>query len=396
MNPNYKGYQAYDYLEKGKDYNGVEPCEGDLRVEEWLIPLTDSQEKRLEKVRAETIFVALHDHPELLPKDIPNDMTIHRKNGRRYIAYEALARGYYDTVIDSVGGTMAKTASNAGWKWEEAIHDMGMRLCDVKHQDFLVLCESVQDILDAKKNGKLGWVVGMESAACIENEIDRLDVLYGFGLRQIGMTYSSSNILACGGQDRVDFGLTSLGVKAVERMNKLGILIDCAHSSTQTIFDTAKYSKTPILLSHIGARKLYDTKRMATDEAMKAVADKGGLIGVEAAPHTTISPQHPKHTVYSIIDHFEYVRDLVGIDHVTFGTDTLYGDHVALHTASKGSIKAEATDGMERVPYVQGMENPTEVSKNVVRYLVSKDYSDEDIKKVLGGNVLRILGDAWK
>lgn len=396
MNANYKGYQAYDYLEKGKDFKSVEPCAGDQRVEEYLIPLTPEQEKRLEKVRSENIFVALHDHPELLPADIPKDMEAYRKLGRRNIAYEALARSYYDTVIDSVGGTMAKTASNAGWKWEEAIHDMGMRLCDVAQQDFLVKCCTVEDIFKAKRDGKVGWVIGMESASCIENEIDRLDVLYGFGLRQIGITYSSSNSLASGGQDVCDGGLTSFGRKAVERMNRLGILIDCAHSSTQTILDVSAYSTKPIILSHIGARELYNIKRLATNDALKACADKGGLIGVEAAPHTTISPNHKKHSVYSVIEHFEYVRDLVGIDHVTFGTDTLYGDHVALHNASKGSIKAEKSEGMERVPYVRGMENPTEVSKNVVRYLVSADYSDEDIKKVLGGNVLRILQEVWK
>ena len=393
MKETYKGYKAYDYL--GNEYKGLKPSPGNERVEEYLIPLSEDQEKRAEDIVKKNVFIALHDHAELLPDDIPNHMDDYRKLGRRVIAYEALAKSNYDAVFDAICGSMAKNSSNAGWKWDEAIWDLGMRLCDIAHQDFIIKCETVDDIYRAKRDGKFAWIIGMESAAPIENEVDRLDILYGLGLRQIGLTYSSSNMLGAGGQDSYDFGLTEFGRKAVARMNKLGILIDGAHSSSRTILDTVNYSTKPIVLSHIGARSLWDNKRMASDEVMSAVAKAGGLIGVEAAPHTTMVAKNEPHTCYSVIKHFEYICDLVGIDHVTFGTDTLFGDHVALHDASSKFIKSDTKNDIVHVPYVKGMENMTEISKNVIRYLVKEGYSDEDIEKVLGGNILRILKTVW-
>lgn len=389
----YSGYQAYDYL--GKEYSGVRPSPGEKRVPEFLIPLNEEQEKKVEDVVSKNVFVALHDHAELLPDDIPNDMDTYRKLGRRVIAYDALSKSNYDAVFDAVCGSMAKTFSNGAWKWDEAIWDMGMRLCDIAHQDFVIKCETIEDIYRAKREGKIAWIIGMESGAPIENEIDRLDVLYGLGLRQMGLTYSSSNSIGAGGQDSYDYGLTNFGKKVIGRMNKLGILIDGAHSSSRTILDTVELSSKPIVLSHIGARSLWDTSRMATDDVLKAVAQAGGVIGVEAAPHTTMTDPQEPHTYLSVIKHFEYIRDLVGIDHVTFGTDTLYCDHVALHGASKKYIKADTADSMVRVPYVKGMENMTEISKNIVRYMVKENYSDADMSKVMGGNIMRVLKETW-
>jgi len=98
------------------------------------------------------------------------------------------------------------------------------------------------------------------------------------------------------------------------------------------------------------------------------------------------------------MEHFEYIKDLVGIDHVTFGPDTLYGDHVALHGLfSKAMSISENTagDDFEHVAYVEGLENPTEASWNIVRWLIKHDYSDEDMRKVLGGNTLRLLREVW-
>ncbi len=394
MKTKFEGYKAYDYL--GSEYKGLKPSPGSHRVEQYLIPLTEEQEKRAKKLVRNHLFVALHDHAELLPDDIPNEMDLYRKLGRRVVAYEALAESNYDVVFDAVCGSMAKCASNSGWKWSEAIWDMGMRLCDIAHQDFVIKCETIADIERAKREGKLAWIIGMESGAPIENELDRLDVLYGLGLRQMGLTYSSSNGIGAGGQDRYDSGLTDFGRKVIKRMNKLGILIDGAHSSSRTILDTVEISEKPIVLSHIGARSLWNTKRMATDEVMKAVAAAGGLIGVEAAPHTTMTDKREPHTYESVIKHFEYIRDLVGIDHVTFGTDTLFGDHVALHAASKKFIKSDTADDTIRVPYVKGMENMTEISHNIVRYLAKENYSEDDAAKIMGGNILRILKETWK
>jgi membrane dipeptidase len=140
---------------------------------------------------------------------------------------------------------------------------------------------------------------------------------------------------------------------------------------------------------------------------LAACADKGGVIGIEAAPHTTLTKNHPDHDIESFMEHFEYVKDLVGIDHLAFGPDTLYGDHVGLHHLYADALSIDSSHqarGVEReqpppfeeVEYVKGIENPTEGSKNILRWLVKHDYSNEDIAKALGQNILRVLKEVWQ
>jgi membrane dipeptidase len=111
-----------------------------------------------------------------------------------------------------------------------------------------------------------------------------------------------------------------------------------------------------------------------------------------------MSPTHPRHSLESVMDHFTYCVDLVGIDHVAFGPDTLFGDHVGLHEVFAGHVSFDAIQGAqpyEKVDYVDGLENPGECFANIVGWLVSHDYSDDEIRAVIGGNVLRVLEEVW-
>jgi membrane dipeptidase len=122
------------------------------------------------------------------------------------------------------------------------------------------------------------------------------------------------------------------------------------------------------------------------------------VIGIEAAPHTTLTRRHPRHSIESVMEHFEYVADLCGIDHVAFGPDTLFGDHVGLHHAFAESLSissAHAGETFEEVPHVEGLENPAETFPNIVRWLVAHTYSRDEIAKVIGGNVMRVVRETW-
>ena len=189
------------------------------------------------------------------------------------------------------------------------------------------------------------------------------------------------------------------GKQCVERMNKVGMLIDASHCGPQTAYDAITYSKKPIIMSHVGAKGVWNTKRMASDEMIQAVAAKGGVVGIEAAPHTTMSKTKMTHDLDSFMEHFEYVKNMVGIDHVGFGVDCLYGDHVGVHHAFAQALSIAATSKTgaeyEEVPYVKYLENPTESSWNIIRWLVKHNYSDEDIAKVIGGNAIRVLQEVW-
>ena len=399
LHKQYKGYKAYQYLEAGVDYRAFELCDGDKIFPEYLIELNEDQEKLVEKLAAEIICISLHEHPVLFPKNLERDIFEFNREGRQPCAYEALSRSYWDCIFDNLMDGTCTIYSKSGWKWGEVLHDLGMRLCDLAHQDFIIRCEKVDDIYRAHREGRIALVPVIEGAAPIENELDRIEILYGFGVRMMGITYSESNALGSGLKEDRDGGLTHFGRQVVRRMNKVGMAIDCSHTGYKTTLDVINESEHPIFLSHVGARALWDSKRLFPDEVLKACAERGGVIGIEAAPHTTLTKNHLKHSIDSYMEHFKYIVDLVGIDHVAFGPDTLYGDHVGLHQVYSehlSSDKTRSNQEFEIIEYVKGLENPTEASKNILRYLVKENYSDDDIAKVLGKNIIRVLKEVWK
>lgn len=413
--PAYAGYRSFSYLDEDVDYRTFELAPELERVPAHPVPLSAEAEARAGRIVQIHPMVSLHDHVAVFPADVAQTPAM-VKTGRMPTAFEGLAHSSWDAVFDNLMDGICTIHSNAGWQWTDVLHDLGMRLCDLAHQDFVVPCTRVSQIHDAKRAGRVAWIASMEGAAMIETELDRIEILYGFGVRALGITYSEANALGSGLKEPRDGGLTVFGRRAVERMNKVGMLIDCSHCGDLTTLDTIECSEKPIVLSHIGARALWDSNRLAPDEVLVACAAKGGVIGIECAPHTTVSATHPVHTLDSFMDHFEHVRALVGIDHVAFGPDTLYGDHVGLHdvyssylsikesrarSSRKGTLSVAAPStvtlpGFERVDYVRGLENPTEGSHNLVRWLVAAGYSDEDIAKVMGGNVLRVLEAVWE
>ena len=394
------GYRSFGYLIPDEDYRPEDLVEDAELFPAHPVSLTPEEEARAERLARELVLVSLHEHLGSFPRDIHRTPDYVRE-GRVFTPFEALAQSDWDCVFDNLLDGICRIESRTGWKWNEVLHDLGMRLADIAHQDFLIHCKTVDDILRAHAEGRIAWVAAIEGAAPIENEVDRVEVLHGFGVREMGITYSESNALGSGLKEANDGGLTTFGHQVVDRMNKVGMLIDTAHCGDQTTLDVIAASEKPVSITHIGARTLWNTRRMAPDDVLKACGDKGGIIGIEAAPHTTLTENHPRHNLESFMEHFEYVKDLVGVDHVGFGPDTVFGDHVGLHGvyASALSIKKASSGSgapaFDRVPYVAGIENPVEGSKNILRWLVKHRYSDEDIGKVMGGNALRVLREVW-
>ena len=393
----YSGFKSFQYLEAGTDYREFKLAKELGRVPSRKVEVSGTQEDRVQRLLAENLAVSLHDHCFVVPADF-DDLAEYRRQGRDVTGYAGMAQSGLDAVFDCLMDGTATITSKAGWKWDDIIYDLGMRLSDIAHQEFIVRGETLDDIRRAKENGQIAFIASLEAATAIENEVDRLDILYGLGIRSSGIAYSEANTLGSGLKEARDGGLTEFGRQAVRRMNKLGIAIDISHSGDQTSMDTIQASEKPIFITHAGARGLWNTKRMKPDEVLKAMAAKGGVIGIEAAPHTTLTKEHPKHSIESFMEHFEYCADLVGIDHVSFGPDTLFGDHVGLHHyfAKQLSIKAaHGAQEFEEVEYVDGIENPAEAFPNIVRWLVKHDYSDGDIAKAVGGNVMRVLEEVW-
>jgi membrane dipeptidase len=390
-------YSAYSYLPPGSF------PEFELTAESGRVPryagagLTPEQAERSRSLLRESLVISLHDHPVRFPHDMAQTPAYNR-TGRQHAAYAGLLASGMTVVFDNLMDGTACVTGNAPWRWNDIITDLGMRLADLAHAgpEFTVI-RTVADIDEAHRSGRVGLVFGLESATPIENEIDRLDVLYGLGIRQIGIAYSDANALGSGLSEISDGGLTAFGRRAVTRMNQLGLAIDLSHASDRTALDTCEQSEKPVFITHAGARAVWDTARMKPDDVLRAVAGTGGVIGMSAAPHTTLSGAHPRHSIESVMDHFRYCADLVGIEHVAFGPDTLYGDHVALHRifAHLLSLSAMRGPGFDPVAYVDGLENPTENFANICDWLVQHGLGDAEIRAVIGGNIYRTLEAIW-
>jgi membrane dipeptidase len=389
--------RAYPYLTPGADYPVFELAPEFGRVPAYAGGLTPEQQQRARRLLRDAVVISLHDHPVRFPLRMEETPDFYR-TGRQHAGYAGLAASGMTVVFDNMMDGTACVTGHAPWRWDDIITDLGMRQADLAHQGGAMTVRTLADIDEAHRSGRVGLVFGLEAATPIENEIDRLDVLYGLGLRQIGIAYSDANSLGSGLGEARDGGLTAFGRRAVARMNRLGLAIDVSHSSDRTTLDVCEVSERPVLMTHAGARAVWDTARMKPDDVLRAVAATGGVIGMSAAPHTTLSAGHPRHSIESVMDHFRYCADLVGIEHVAFGPDTLYGDHVQLHRIFAhllGIARVNRGPGYEPVPYVDGLENPTENFGNICGWLVQHGFDDDAIRAVIGGNIYRALRSIW-
>jgi membrane dipeptidase len=393
----YDGYRSFQYLKEGADYRAFRLAKDVDRVPAYAFPLGAEEQRRVDRIMDAHPIVSLHDHTAIAPED-PGELFEQRRQGRDFTGYAGLAASGTDVFFENFMDGTALITSHHGWKWDDIVYDLGMRFSDIAHQDLVYVATAVDEVLAAKPSGRIAFVACLEAATAIENEVDRVDVLYGFGIRCMGITYSEANALGSGLREERDGGLTELGRQVVRRMNALGMSIDLAHVGDRTSLDAIEVSEKPVFITHAGARRLWPTRRMKPDEVITALAAKGGVMGIEAAPHTTLTERNKKHSVESVMEHVSYCVDLVGIDHVALGPDTLFGDHVGLHHAfaealSIGRVHAGVT--FEEVEYVAGMENPGEAMRNAVKWMVKHGWKDEDIAKVAGGNVIRVLTETW-
>ena len=272
------------------------------------------------------------------------------------------------------------------------------------------------EMRQAKKDGKTGILFATQDAACLDGDYAYLTIMKQLGYRVMGLTYSESNMLGdgCGERTREERGLSYFGLDVVAEMNRLGIIIDLAHCGDATTMDALKASKAPCLFTHANVRAISDSSRNKTDEQIHAMAESGGVMGICALPRMVNNDLRAA-TLDGILDHIDYVVNLVGIDHVGFAGDftdsiervklgemlpgTSYGTS-ARATPTQGSgwaywrVKRPDMLGTleERdvVPYAKGLDNLSKLP-DLTRGLIARGYDDESITKILGKNWLRVL-----
>lgn len=265
--------------------------------------------------------------------------------------------------------------------------------------DKLMLIKTGSDIEKAKNEGKLGVIMGSQNATIIGNDLSLLGTFKRLGMRIIQLSYSWQNLLGEGCGERTDSGLSTFGIEAVAEMNRLGIAIDLSHCAYQVTMDAIKYSKTPVLVTHSNPRALVDHARNKTDEQIKALAKNKGVMGmVTYAPFVT---KDARPTWAEFLDIIDYVVELVGPDYVGIGTDFSLWNKEEYETWLKANpnLVPQGPQGgwTWRNIFVndQGLVEYSQVFQ-ITEGLIARDYSDQDIKKILGLNFLRVFKEVWE
>ncbi len=252
--------------------------------------------------------------------------------------------------------------------------------------------QCVDDIFEAKRRGQLGVIFGVQNSTWIEQERERIRLLYKLGLRTLQLTYMERNWVGDGCLEPENRGLTNFGMQVVRECNRLGIVVDCSHVGIQTSLDAARFSRQPIVISHTAVRAITENPRCVTDEQMKAVAGTGGTIGITTFSPFIRSDRQP--TLADYLDHFDYAIDLIGEDHVTFATDWFDGKtkiNWATPWYYPEVTQGKQYDGLGLI----GFANRAELV-NVVQGMLERGYSRERVSKLLGGNFIRVLKEVWK
>lgn len=249
------------------------------------------------------------------------------------------------------------------------------------------------DILRAKRDGKVAVIMGLQNADHFLRPAD-VKTFYDLGQRCAQLTYNSQNRIGSGATDRADGGVSDFGAEIIKAMNDVGMLVDVSHCGDRTTLDAIAISTKPISITHSNCRALIDHPRVKTDEAIKAMAAKGGVMGITGV-RNFISKTDPT-TIRNYADHIDHVVKLVGIEHVGIGTDSdLYGyDDTSpeMNKMLRGAYK-DSYAFREKID-VDGFDHPLKMYA-LADELIRRNYSDANIKAVLGGNFQRLLTATW-
>ena len=299
------------------------------------------------------------------------------------------------------GNLTAINATVATWEnFLQTMAHLSVWMRRFRERSDIVQVKETGDILAAKELQKTGIILSFQNASPIENELDRIGLFQALGVRVIQLTYHERNLLGTGCFERDDSGLSNFGVDAVREMNQLGILIDLSHVGPKTTMDAIEQSERPVAITHSNARNFCDHPRNKDEEALKLLAEKGGVVG--ATSFAPFLPRSFDSTIENFVDAIDDMVQRIGIDHVAIGTDSTHDQPLEFWHyigAQQGTRFSSTFDDGSR-PYTElqyqpeGMEDPSEFP-NLADALMNRGYSAKDMGKLLGGNWMDLFKRVW-
>lgn len=292
------------------------------------------------------------------------------------------------------GGVTAVNATLAAWHGRAETLDLIGEVYGnlARHGDLAFQVLSVTDIHKAKASNRVGIIFGFQDTAPIEGKLHQLEIYHRLGVRIMQLTYNSATPSGYGCQAPEDKGLTGFGREAIAEMNRLGILLDLSHCGPRTTLEAIDASAKPVAITHANAAAFLASPPNKNDEALQACTAKGGVIGAIAVP-VLIARTMPAR----LADYFSAIDDLVervGPDHVALGPDFMEDMPMEVLEASVRDLPPAAIAAYAAMPPTVGFESVTEMPK-VTEGLLARDYSPEDVRKIIGGNWLRLYEQVW-
>ena len=290
------------------------------------------------------------------------------------VFHPAIGLDTYDEVLEFVARTNAYAA---------------------EYPDDFRRIETVADMEKTKAEGKLGYIVGLQNSNHFRN-VDDVNRFYTLGQRVSQLTYNARNLIGTGSTDRNDSGLSDFGVAIVERMNELGMAVDVSHCGDVTTLDAFDVSKKPVLITHSNVRALAGGHvRCKNDDAIRKMAAAGSVMGITGV-RIFVRDKEPT-TIEHMLDHFDYVAKLVGVEHLGIGSDMDPDGYDDIGEPAYSMLKGhyKKSYGFRDKLDTDDFDHPQKIY-DLTEGLIRRGYSDADIAGILGGNFKRVLGQIWK
>lgn len=333
-------------------------------------------------------------------RDLREQMTM-----TRYVT-DAKERREYEKVWRASGVTCV--FQNAGEEGQDPMR-MIKRLSNFTFvtdmmKDVVSKAVTADDVEEAKRAGRHclcftgNGVPQTQQWVSVPDELRYVKVFYYLGIRMMHLTYQRRNMIGDGCGEESDAGISDFGRAAIAEMNRIGVIPDCAHSGWQTSLEGAQTSSKPCVASHSAAAGLYEHFRSKPDKVFKAIADTGGYVGICCIPRFLGGSGD----ISALLNHIDYVAKNFGVDHVAIGTDVAYNSSNSLEERKKAAVAGlggrRRDDFRTLWPKDDFVTTPAMADSVAwVNWplftvgLVQRGYSDDDIRKIIGGNVLRVL-----
>ena len=301
--------------------------------------------------------------------------------------FSALQMANYSGIIESLNRRDLQTAIDALVTWRRRVDE---------HSDKLLIALAASDFGVAKRSGRTAVLMNFQDATMLEGDDDNVEALHALGMRSFQLTYNYQNLLGDGCLERTNAGLSEFGVAVVSRMNTVGVMVDLSHCGPQTTLDGIAFSSQPVAITHTMCAAIREHPRAKSDAAMRACADKGGVIGICALGYFVGPDPGGETTIEHYADHVEHAISVAGHEHVALSTD-FPPQGIAPWATRENWYEPrleyfKPSYEVRWPPWIDQLDSPDRF-RNLSRVLRGRGWSDDNLERLLGGNWLRLFAD---